>query len=203
MQVKLLRILQEREITRVGGTKTISLDVRIIAATNRNLWELVQAGRFREDLYYRLHVIPIHVPPLRKRKEDIMPLSLYFLQHFNHIYHKEKYLSQEALEVLDNHPWQGNVRELQNVIERLIVTSREDFINRDDVLSVLYANQKGNKDKESVVTLELMPLKQAIAEVETQLITLGLQKYGTAAKVSEILGVSPATLSRRIKKLLK
>lgn len=201
MQVKLLRVLQEREITRVGGTKTLSLDVRVIAATNRNLWELVQEGKFREDLYYRLHVIPLEIPPLRKRKEDIMPLSIYFLQHFNQIYQKDKLFSHEAIEVLESHPWKGNVRELQNVVERLMVTSRGRYIDRDDVLSILYANQK--RSTEPVVTLELMPLKQAIAEVETQLITLGLQKYGTAAKVSEVLGVSPATMSRRIKKLLK
>ncbi|MES9759318.1 sigma 54-interacting transcriptional regulator [Priestia megaterium] len=201
MQVKLLRVLQEREITRVGGTKTIPLNVRIIAATNRDLWELVQAEKFREDLYYRLHVIPIYIPALRKRKEDIMPLSLNFLQRFNQTYGKEKHLSREAIEVLENHPWKGNVRELQNVIERLVVTSRENVIHRDDVLSILYARQKGKA--EPVVTLGLMPLKQAIEEVETQLITLGLQKYGTAAKASEVLGISPATMSRRIKKLLK
>jgi transcriptional regulator with PAS, ATPase and Fis domain len=130
-----------------------------------------------------------------------MPLSLHFLQHFNQIYHRKKFLSHEVLEVLENHQWQGNVRELQNVIERLMVTSREDFISHDDVLSVLYANPQGKK--EPVVTIGLMPLKQAIAEVETELLTLGLQKYGTAAKVAEVLGVSPATISRRIKKLLK
>ncbi|MED1471299.1 sigma 54-interacting transcriptional regulator [Bacillus salipaludis] len=201
MQVKLLRIIQEREITRVGGIKTIPLNVRIIAATNRNLWELVQEGKFREDLYFRLHVIPIYIPPLRERKEDIMPLSLYFLQHYNQIYQKDKHISREAIDVLESHTWQGNVRELQNVTERLVVTSRENGIHRDDVLSILYADQK--RITEDVVTLGLMPLKQAIEEVEMRLITLGLKKYGTAAKVSEVLRVSPATISRRIKKLLK
>ncbi|OIK13482.1 Fis family transcriptional regulator [Bacillus sp. MUM 116] len=201
MQVKLLRIIQEREITRVGGTKTIPLNVRIIAATNRDLWDLVQEGKFREDLYYRLHVIPIYIPPLRERKEDIMPLSLHFLQHYNQMYQKDKHFFSEALDVLESHTWQGNVRELQNVTERLVVTSRENGIHRDDVLSIIYANQR--QITEPVVTLGLMPLKQAIEEVEMRLITLGLKKYGTAAKVSEVLRVSPATISRRIKKLLK
>ncbi|WP_259455851.1 sigma 54-interacting transcriptional regulator [Bacillus sp. PK3_68] len=142
MQVKLLRVIQEREVTRVGGTKTISLDTRIIAATNKDLWELVQAGKFREDLYYRLHVIPIRIPPLRERKEDIIPLSLYFLKHFNHLYNKDKSLSTEALEIFESHQWLGNVRELQNMIERLVVTSQDDFIHADDVLLVLYNDQK-------------------------------------------------------------
>jgi PAS domain S-box-containing protein len=201
MQVKLLRILQEREITRVGGTKNIPLDVRIITATNRNLWELVQEGNFREDLYYRLNVIPIYIPPLRNRKEDIIPLSLHFLQQFNYVYQKEKNLSPSALEVMENYPWYGNVRELQNVIERLVVTSREDFISRDDVLSVLYTNHE-NKG-EPAVTLKIMPLKKAIAELESQLISLALEKYGTAAKAAEVLEISRATISRRINKLLK
>ncbi|WP_027416245.1 sigma 54-interacting transcriptional regulator [Aneurinibacillus terranovensis] len=200
MQVKLLRVLQEQEFTRVGGTKMIKVDFRVIAATNKNLWELVQENRFREDLYYRLHVIPIHIPPLRKRKADIFSLSLHFLQQFNRKYLKKKNLSREALEVLENYHWNGNVRELQNVIERLLVTSRTDFINRDEVLHILYAETETKMDQP--FKLELMPLKKAIAKLETQLITLGLQKYGTAAKVSEILEVSPATISRRMKKLL-
>jgi transcriptional regulator with PAS, ATPase and Fis domain len=201
MQVKLLRVLQEQEFTRVGGTKTIKVNVRVIAATNKDLWELVQENQFREDLYYRLHVIPIYIPPLRKRKDDILFLSLHFLHQFNQKYQKKKSLSHKALDVLENYHWPGNVRELQNVIERLLVTSRGDFIIHDEVLDILYT--KAKKKVNQSVTLELMPLKKAVEELEMQLITLGLQKYGTAAKVAEVLEVSPATISRRIKKLLK
>ncbi|MFC4766202.1 sigma 54-interacting transcriptional regulator [Effusibacillus consociatus] len=201
MQVKLLRVLQEREVVRVGGVKTIPIDVRVIAATNRNLWELVQENRFREDLYYRLNVIPLRIPPLRERIQDIVSLSVHFLQKFNRIYLKEKSLSREALEVLENYNWPGNVRELQNIIERMVVTTRNDFITRDDVLTLFYGERKGRRPKAMV--FELMPLKEAVAELEKQLIQLGLQKYGTATKVSEILGVSQATISRRINKLMK
>lgn len=201
MQVKLLRVLQEREVIRVGGLKTIPIDVRVITATNRNLKELVRENKFREDLYYRLNVIPIRIPPLRERVEDIVSLSVHFLQQFNRDYQKEKNLSREALEVLENYNWPGNVRELHNIIERLMITTKEDIINRDDVLPVLYDEMKGKGAKPMV--FELMPLKEAIEELESQLIQIGLQKYGTAAKVSEILGVSQATISRRINKLFK
>ncbi|WCK53417.1 sigma 54-interacting transcriptional regulator [Aneurinibacillus sp. Ricciae_BoGa-3] len=196
MQVKLLRVLQEREVVRVGGIKTIPIDVRIIASANRDLRELVQQNLFREDLYYRLNVIPIRIPPLRERPEDIASLSMHFLQQFNQEYIKNKSLSLDALEVLENYNWPGNVRELQNIIERLFVTSRENFIDQDDVLSILYTDIREKKGKPMI--FEIMPLKEAVAELERQLIDLALRKYGTAAKVSQILGVSQATISRRI-----
>jgi transcriptional regulator with PAS, ATPase and Fis domain len=200
MQVKLLRVLQEKEMIRVGGVRTVKVDIRIIAATNRNLLELVKEDKFREDLYYRLNVIPIEVPPLRKRAEDIVPLSIHFLQQVNQGYQLEKSLSREALEVLENYHWPGNVRELQNIIERLIVTTKGDFVNREDVLDILY--KKAEEVRAKPIVFELMPLKDAVEELEIQLIKLGLQKYGTAAKVSEVLGVSKATISRRMNKLL-
>lgn len=201
MQVKLLRVLQERESIRVGGVKTVSLNVRVIVASNKNLKELVRTNQFREDLYYRLNVIPLHIPPLRERIQDIAQLALHFLQQFNQDYQKEKSLSLEAIEVLENYDWPGNVRELHNIIERLTVTTRGEFINRDDVLSVLYGDVKGRRSKPMV--FEVMPLREAVDELENQLIKLALQKYGTAAKASEALGVSQATISRRVNKLLK
>ncbi|RXT06405.1 sigma 54-interacting transcriptional regulator [Ammoniphilus sp. CFH 90114] len=201
MQVKLLRVLQEREVTRVGGTRTIQMDVRVIAATNQNIKELVNEGRFREDLYYRLNVIPLRIPPLRERTEDVVSLCLHFLQQFNRTYEKDKNLSREALEVLESYDWPGNVRELQNIIERLLVTSRKEFIQQQDVLSVLYGDSKATRSKPMVY--EIMPLKEAVKELENQLIELGLKKYGTASKVSEVLGVSQATISRRIQKMIR
>ncbi|ERI11435.1 sigma 54-interacting transcriptional regulator [Aneurinibacillus aneurinilyticus] len=201
VQVKLLRVLQEKEIVRVGGVHTIPVDVRVIAATNQNLQEMIERGEFREDLYYRLNVIPIRIPPLRERMEDIFSLSIYFLQQFARSYQIEKGFSPEALEVLENYDWPGNVRELQNIVERLLVTSQGEFIQREDVLRVLYG-ETGRRRKQPMV-FELMPLKEAVAELESQLIELGLKKYGTALKVSEALGVSPATISRRMNKRLR
>lgn len=133
LQVKLLRFLQEREIQRVGGTKTIRVDVRLIAATNRDLKEEIQAHRFREDLYYRIRVIEIHLPPLRERHGDIPELTAYFLQKFSRELHKKLEMVPEALDLLSLYPWPGNVRELENVIERAAVLSEEEVIRAGDL----------------------------------------------------------------------
>ncbi len=201
MQVKLLRVIQEREMVRIGGTETIPIDVRIIAATNKDLKLMVSNGDFREDLFYRLNVIPLRIPPLRERKEDIFPLAVYFLEHFKRMYNIEKSYTPDAISVLEMYGWPGNIRELENIVERLIVFSQEEWIDREVVLKVLYGEEESKKKQPLV--LEMMPLKEAVAELETQLIELGMRKYGTAAKVSEILGVSPATISRRMKKIKK
>lgn len=199
MQVKLLRVLQEREITRIGGTHPISIDVRIIAATNRNLKTLVETGEFREDLYYRLNVIPFTIPSLRERKEDVFPLAVYFLEQQKHIYNINMSFSPEAIEVLETYDWPGNVRELQNIIERLLIFTSEEWIQRDHVLNVLYGDEK--QDQKKISVQGIMPLKEAIMEVERQLIELGLRKYPTAAELSKHLEVSPATLSRKMKEV--
>ncbi|MGE5701866.1 MAG: sigma 54-interacting transcriptional regulator [Clostridia bacterium] len=202
MQVKLLRVLQEREVMRVGGTQTIPVDVRVIVATNQNLKEMVKRQKFREDLYYRLHVIPIEIPPLRKRTADIVPLVIHFLKQFNQQYKLEKSLTREALTVLEGYSWPGNVRELQNMVERLAVTTRNDTICAQDVLPNLF-EEDSLKSENKTMVFDIMPLKDAVEEVENQLISLALKKYGTASKVAKILGVSKATLSRRMQKLLQ
>lgn len=199
LQVKLLRVLQEREIRRIGGTHTIPIDVRIVAATNKDLRHMVHQKTFREDLYYRLNVIPITIPALRQRQVDIVPLSLHFLDVYNKRYSKEKQLSREAVEVLENYDWPGNIRELQNVIERLVVITRDNFIEGQDVLSALY----GEVSEESpgrVAVHEIMPLKDALEQVETNLLSLALQKYRTAAEAAQVLGISESTISRKIKR---
>lgn len=201
MQVKLLRVLQEREITRIGGTRPIAVDVRIIAATNRNLKELVNLGEFREDLYYRLNVIPFKIPSLRERKEDVFPMTIHFLEELKVQYNMKKSFTPEAIEVLETYDWPGNVRELQNIIERLLIFSDEEWILREHVLHILYGEEEARKH--DLVVLKLMPLKQAVKEVEKQLIELGMKKYSTAAELSEVLGISPATLSRRMNALKK
>ncbi|WP_240374093.1 sigma 54-interacting transcriptional regulator [Bacillus piscicola] len=197
MQVKLLRVLQEKEITRIGGTQTISINVRIIAATNKDLRQMVERGEFREDLYYRLNVIPFQIPPLRKRREDIFPLALYFLEQFNHMYTFHKKFTSEAIELLEAYDWPGNVRELQNIVERLLVLSSEEWVDQEVVVRALYG---GEKKTEKPFSLGIMPMKDAVDKVENELIRQAMRKYGTATKVSEVLQVSPATISRRMKK---
>lgn len=200
MQVKLLRVLQEREIMRVGGTKNVAIDVRVIAATNKDIKLLVEQNKFREDLYYRLNVVPIEIPPLRKRVLDIVPLSIHFLQHFNNMYKLEKSLTKEATEVLEAYDWPGNVRELQNVVERLVVTTRSQTIQATDVLGNLYEGVTLDKPNKPIIA-EVTPLKEAVENFESQLISLALQKYGNASKAAKALGISPATISRRMQKL--
>jgi len=133
LQVKLLRFLQEREIQRVGGTKTIRVDVRLIAATNRDLKKEIQEHRFREDLYYRIRVIEIHLPPLRERHGDIPELTAYFLQKFSRELHKNLEMLPEALDLLTLYAWPGNVRELENVIERAAVLAEGEIIKAGDL----------------------------------------------------------------------
>ncbi|MGN1413120.1 MAG: sigma-54 interaction domain-containing protein [Anaerovoracaceae bacterium] len=128
LQAKLLRVLETGEFLRVGGTKKVSSDIRIIAATNRNLSELVEEGRFRQDLYYRLNIVPIVVSPLRARKEDIVPLSQFFLKKLNEKYGKNKILVESTLSRLQEYSWPGNIRELKNIIERLYITSSGDYL---------------------------------------------------------------------------
>ncbi|WP_102275191.1 sigma 54-interacting transcriptional regulator [Cytobacillus massiliigabonensis] len=199
MQVKLLRVLQEREVTRIGGNHPIPINVRIVTATNKDLKEMVNKGEFREDLYYRLYVIPFRIPSLRERKDDILPLSIYFMEQFKQMYDIKKSFTPEAIEVLETYAWPGNVRELQNIVERLILLTNDEWIGREHALKYLYGEVQ--KKKKQLFVLELMPLKEAVEEVESQLIERGMQKYRTADQLSKILGVSPATISRRMKKL--
>jgi Transcriptional regulator containing GAF, AAA-type ATPase, and DNA binding domains len=132
LQAKLLRVIQTKEIEPIGGT-TKKVNVRIIAATNRNLEELVREGKFREDLYYRLNVVPIFIPPLRERKEDIRPLVDFFLEKFNKKYGKNISISKGAMLIFEDYDWYGNVRELENLVERLVITSSDLVITPDDI----------------------------------------------------------------------
>jgi len=142
-QVKLLRVLQEREFERVGGSKTIKVNVRLVAATNRNLEEMVKNGTFREDLYYRLNVIPIDLPPLRERGDDIALLVNFFLQKAINNHKKRIVITDEAMEILCQYTWPGNVRELENTVERIVLMGSEDGISADEMLLLLPAfNQK-------------------------------------------------------------
>jgi Nif-specific regulatory protein len=132
-QVKLLRVLQERKFERLGENRTLSVDVRIIAATNADLERLVEEGRFREDLFYRLNVIPLYLPPLRDRREDIIPLAEHFLERFNREHGKGISFTPEALDLLIEYRWPGNVRELENLVERTVVMAKASIVRAQDL----------------------------------------------------------------------
>ncbi|OLN23562.1 Fis family transcriptional regulator [Domibacillus antri] len=197
LQVKLLRVLQEGEVVRIGGTKPVKTNVRIITATNRDLQEETRLGHFREDLYYRLNVVPLFIHPLRERKEDILPLALFFIQKFNHKYKRDKTCSHEVLEVLQEYSWPGNVRELQNIIERLIVTIDQPVIEVDHLPEGFAVS----KQSPSIYVSDIMPMKEAVELVEKQLLTLAKQKFQTTVKMAEVLGVNQSTISRKISKM--
>ncbi len=193
-QIKLLRVLQEREFERLGGTKTISVDVRVIAATNQNLEEKIQAKTFREDLFYRLNVFPIHILPLRDRKDDIKVLAEHFLRFFCRQMNKPvAALADEAYERLLNYTWPGNVRELRNVIERAVVLTSGDMIQSESLLL------SARKAEDSIVYGE--SLRDVIEQFKMNFIRETIRRCGgNQRKASEILKIQPTYLSRLLHK---
>ena len=195
LQAKLLRVLQEKELRRIGGKESIEIDVRIIAATNANLKEAVENGTFREDLYYRLNVVPIEIPPLRERKEDIKALAEHFVLGFSEQYNISKSISAEAMSELMHAPWPGNIRELRNTIERLTVSYDGEYITARQVNNVLFSKRTKN-----VETNEKLSLGEMMDEYERELLASYLEKYSTAAEVARKLRVDKSTISRKLKK---
>jgi len=197
-QVKILRVMQENQIMRVGGLKPIKANVRFLAATNKNLKEMIKNKTFREDLFYRLNVVPIHIPPLRERREDILPLARFFLQKYNSQYNLNKSFSQETLYSLETHSWPGNVRELDNFIERLIVCSKEDIIAPDNETMIDYFGNTlfGNR----IIVTDIIKLKEARNLLEEQLITRALGLFCSSRKAAHVLGVDHSTIVRKAKK---
>jgi two-component system response regulator AtoC len=191
MQAKLLRFLQEHEIKRVGGMESIKVDVRVIAATNHELEPLVKSGSFREDLFDRLNVVTIALPPLRERKEDISLLATHFLQRFSEENHKNiSHISPEALEVLTRYSWPGNVRELEHTIERAVILSIHPIILPEDLPSKILEEGKG-----AIFPLPEKPL--SLKEIERQYVLKVLEEVkGNKKKAAEILGIDRTTLYR-------
>jgi PAS domain S-box-containing protein len=200
LQVKLLRAIQEQEIMRVGGTKPVKLDVRLIVSTNKDLDALVKSGKFREDLYYRLNVIPIVVPPLRERPEDIPPLMEYFLCKYNDRYNLQKSIRPEVVERLLYYGWPGNVRELQNIVERMVVLAREQEIGLHNLPLQIKPLIKEERCFQVDVS-EVVPLKDALFQVEKKLILKAIQKYGTTRRAAEALGVDQSTVVRKFQRI--
>ncbi|WP_202708620.1 sigma-54-dependent transcriptional regulator [Sporosalibacterium faouarense] len=196
MQVKLLRVLQEKEIERVGGTETIKIDTRVIAATNKDLLEMVEKGEFREDLYYRLNVIPIELPPLRERKEDIVSLVDYFLDKYcKEIGRNKMEISKNALDYLIDYKWKGNIRELENIIERLVILNQKGKIEKTDLPKDILYQEQANTD----FTLPTEGIN--LEEVEQSLIRQALESTDyNQSKAAKLLGITRHTLIYRMDK---
>lgn len=192
LQVKLLRAIQEKSFMRVGGTKTISINSRIIAATHRNLTQMIKDLTFREDLYYRLAVVPIYLPPLRERKEDIPLLIMHFMEKFNQRFQYNKKIASPVICKLVDYSWPGNVRELENVIERMIVMAPLEEITMDllpeAILQRNFFPRPGTK------------LKDAVAQTEVYILNQAYKEYGCWQKVSDALGMNRATIFRKVAK---
>ena len=195
LQVKVLRVIQEKKIMRVGGSKESFVDFRLITASNRDLEEQVKNGLFREDLYYRLKVIPIDIPSLKDRKEDIVPMSMFFINKFNSLYGLDKKLSYAVMEVFQKYEWPGNIRELENFIERIMLTSESDTVG----IECLPANMKGSAGDYSNGGVG-GTLTAALENLEGNMIREAYKRYGTTVGVARILGISQPTAVRKIKK---
>jgi PAS domain S-box-containing protein len=208
MQVKLLRVLQDQEFLRVGGVNPINVNVRIIAATNRDLKKMVAEGAFREDLYYRLFVVPIEIPPLRNRREDILPLLQFYLDKFNRKYQTAKTLAEETIKVLLEYQWPGNIRELANLIERLLVITPSQVIRPDHLPHLTgiknrgdeeAANRSGTEPKPRI-TVEIREssgLKEVLEQVERQLLASAYEQYNSSYEVAKALKISQSTAIRK------
>lgn len=194
LQAKLLQVIQDKEFIPIGGREKKKVDIRFIAATNRDLEKMMEEGKFREDLYYRLNVIDITMPPLRKRKDDIIPLIYYFLNKFNEEYETNKFISQKCLDHLVEYAWPGNIRQLENLIEKLVIVSDnvigvhdlpENFLNKDNVKRML---------------TQANTLPEAIEETRRKMIRNSFKKHRSSRRVAKDLDISQTTASRLIRK---
>ncbi len=193
LQVKVLRAIQDKEITRIGSQKTIKLNIRIVAATNRDLEKMIKDKTFREDLYYRLNVVPITIPPLRVRKDDIPPLVTEFLSQFNKRYELQKWIHPDVMGILLSYDWPGNIRELENTIERLVVTSQTDSIGEENLdelsLSVLTKNIK-----------KPILLHEYLEYEEKRMIDEAYQMAKSTRRAAKMLGISQSSLVKKMQK---
>lgn len=196
LQVKLLQVIQEREFKKVGGVKSIPVNARIISATNRDLRNLVKEGKFREDLFYRLNVVPINVPPLRERKEDILPLVHRTLYNLNERLGENKIIDPEAQAILLTYQWPGNAREVENIIERLLITTRDKSIMSANLPPYILTGASLSIGKER----EGMTLEEVVLETEREILEEALKKYKTTRKMAKALGVSQPTIVRKMAK---
>ncbi|WP_312112540.1 sigma-54 interaction domain-containing protein [Brevibacillus reuszeri] len=198
LQVKLLTVLQDKTITPVGSSVSREIDVKLITATNKNLRKMVREGKFREDLYYRIHVVPLEIPPLRERREEIPVLIHYFLNVFSQKYCLERKLSDVCYRILEEYDWPGNVRELENVVERLVVTSHDSLITPAQIPRYIHNQQSSAHN--GVKVDRLMQMQDAMDEVERQLVQRAFEQHKTTTRIAEALGISQPSASRKVRK---
>lgn len=199
MQSKLLRALQENKIRRVGAIKDIEIDIRYISATNLNIEQILNNEQFRRDLYYRLGVVPINIPPLRTRREDILSLIRYFMEYYDQQLGKSVSLSKNALRKLISYDWPGNVRELKNTLERMIVMAESNIIEDIDLYenyNPMLLNESMNQD---IIVKNIVPIKKAYTILENALVKKAFKETGSIVKTAQMLGINPSTIHRKIK----
>ncbi|SFH06030.1 PAS domain S-box-containing protein [Desulfotomaculum arcticum] len=201
LQVKILHVIQDKKIMPVGSSDYKEVDIRIIAATNKDLYKLIDENLFREDLYYRLNVVPVVIPPLRHRREDIPHLINHFVRKFNEQLGTRKSISKEVMNTLITYDWPGNVRELENLVERLMITSAANIIAAID-LPERITQVGGSSVKNKVMVVDLCPMKDAIEQIETQLLEKAHSKYKNTYRMAEVLGINQSTVVRKMKKYL-
>ena len=195
LQVKLLTVLQDRKFYRIGGTEEVEVRAKVISATNKNLMESIKRGEFREDLYYRLNVVPVHIRPLRQRKDEIIPLASSYLQKLNERHNTNIVLSREVREILKNYDWPGNIRELNNIVERMYVFSTGEIIEVEDV-----PDEIKKSSGEYLKIKEGTSLKDQLEDIEAQIILNQLNSNQSLKEISENLGIDVSTLHRKINK---
>jgi len=200
LQSKLLEVIQENSIRPIGSVESIPVDVRIIAATNQDLEDMVKKKLFREDLYYRLNVVPIQIPPLSERKEDLQVLITQFLNTFGDKYEMQKVFTPEVMNAFYQYDWPGNVRELENMIERLFITSEEEVITLNDLPESI-SNLSNNKNSQESYSPPFLSLKEAKQRAENALISNAYKVYRNTYKVAEVLQVNQSTIARKVKEL--
>ncbi|WP_134700780.1 sigma-54-dependent Fis family transcriptional regulator [Ammoniphilus sp. YIM 78166] len=197
LQSKILQLIQEKTYIPIGDSKWHSADVRIIAATNRNLEEMIEENKFRADLYYRLNILPLRVPSLMERQEDIYPLSHLFLNKFNHLYQKERFFDKETLDALQMYDWPGNIRQLENLIELLVITAKQEEISIDDFPENLKGMRPSKWNEPNPIEHTLPEL---VEQLEKTLIQQTYHKHQSTRKTAKSLGITQSSLIRRIQK---
>lgn len=200
MQTKLLRVLQEKEVVRIGGSVRLPLDVKIIAATNADLKGMVKEKTFREDLYYRLNVFPITIPPLRERREDIPELVRYFIQYYNEKYKVAKCILPKEIGVFLNYSWPGNVRELQNVIERAFLTTKGERITGEILEKLIHVSSEDRDAQGDFYAMKNVGIKTVMEEFEKSLFLAYLPEYENSRQFADLLGIEKSTVNRKLKK---
>ncbi len=214
-QKKLLRVIQEKSIIRIGGVEPIDIDVRFISATNKTIKEIKDPNIFRQDLYYRLSVIPLLIPPLRQRKDDILPITDFYIERFNKKYNRNIHLTNDAKDAIVKNNWPGNIRELKNAMERLVILSAYETIDKDHIeriigieyLEVLPSQDNKDEDIEnkyseemsSIEVNDIVSIDEAHRIVEQEIVSMAVKKYGNVTEASKVIGINPSTVYRKIK----